>query len=335
MNNLEQKYRAYLVEETADGKFIGTIKELNINDLPKGDLLIRVHYSSLNYKDALSATGNRGVTKRYPHTPGIDAAGVVEYSENERFKIGDEVIVTGNDLGMNTNGGFGEYIRVPSDWAVKLPAGLTLEQSMIYGTAGFTAAAMISRLAELAAPDGDKIVVSGATGGVGSMAVAMLAKLGYKLAAISGKTYEREYLQHIGAQEIIAREDFVAMDKKPILSAQFGGGIDTTGGEILENMIKSTKSFGGVVTCGSAAGTELNLSVFPFILRGVSLIGISSQNYPNSRRQALWNKMANELKPNFLNEIYTKISINQIDEYVQKILNGKIKGRTVIQITQN
>ncbi|GHV43451.1 alcohol dehydrogenase [Bacteroidia bacterium] len=325
-------FHAFQVAETSENQFAGKIIDQKINDLPQGDVLIRVHYSSLNYKDALSATGNRGVTKHYPHTPGIDAAGVVEHSESERFAAGDRVVVTGNDLGMNTAGGFGQYIRVPADWVVKLPENLTLKESMMYGTAGFTAAAMICRLTELVKPENGKIVVSGATGGVGSMAVAMLAKTGYAVAAISGKEQESDFLQRIGTQEIIARDAFLAMDSKPLLKAQFAGGIDTVGGAILENMLKTTNVFGCVATCGSVAGTNLNLSVFPFILRGVSLIGMSSQNYPNALRQPLWNKMAADWKPDCLSDLCTEISINQLDEYIKLILAGKLKGRTVVNL---
>ncbi|MDR2824251.1 MAG: YhdH/YhfP family quinone oxidoreductase [Prevotellaceae bacterium] len=326
-------FRAFQVEELPENHFVGKIIEKKISDLPQGEVLIRVHYSSLNYKDALSATGNRGVTKKYPHTPGIDAAGVVKYSENECFTAGDKVIVTGNDLGMNTAGGFGQYIRVPAEWVVHLPDELTLKESMIYGTAGFTATAMISRLTEIVKPTYGKIVVSGATGGVGSMAVAILSKIGYNVAAISGKEQESEFLQHIGAHEIIARSDFLAMDSKPLLKAQFAGGIDTVGGVILENMLKTTDIFGGVATCGSVGGTNLSLSVFPFILRGISLIGMSSQNYPNALRQSLWNKMGTVWKPDFLAKLGTEISVNQLDENIKLILAGKLKGRIFVNLS--
>lgn len=330
--NKNTVFRAFQVEELPENQFTGKIIEKEISDLPKGETLIRVLYSSLNYKDALSATGNRSVTKHYPHTPGIDAVGVVEYSENENFKAGDKVVVTGNDLGMNTAGGFGQFIRVPAEWIVHLPENLTLKESMIYGTAGFTAAAMVNNLANILKPENGKIVVSGATGGVGSMAVAMLTKIGYEVCAISGKEQEYDFLQHIGAKEIIQRDEFLSMENKPLLKAMFAGGIDTVGGAILENMIKTTNIFGCVTTCGSVAGTDLNLSVFPFILRGVSLIGMSSQNYPNALRQNLWNKMATEYKPSLLAELCTEISVNQLNDYIQLILEGKLKGRTVVNM---
>jgi len=330
MNNAV--FRSFQVDEISENQFVGKIIERKISDLPKGEVLIRVHYSSLNYKDALSATGNRAITKNYPHTPGIDAAGIVEFSENENFTAGDKVVVTGNDLGMNTSGGFGQFICVPAEWVVHLPDNLTLRESMIYGTAGFTAAAMVERLTQMLTDKSGKIVISGASGGVGSMAVAMMAKLGYTVCAISGKENESDFLQYIGAKEIIPREEFLAMENKPMLKAIFAGGIDTVGGNILENIIKTTNIFGCVATCGSVAGTNLNLSVFPFILRGISLVGMSSQNYPNKLRQALWNKMATNFIPKFLNELCTEISLNQLDEYIKLILAGKLKGRTVVNL---
>ena len=219
------KYKAFVVDEI-DGKFQNSIKYLETRNLEANELLVKVSYSSLNYKDALSATGNKGVTKKYPHVPGIDAAGVVVESTSDLFRVGDEVIVSGNDLGMNTAGGFAEYIQVPANWAVKLPQGLSAKEAMIIGTAGFTAGISVSRLNEIVKPSDGKIVVSGATGGVGSMAISILSKLGYQVVAVSGKSAENDFIMNLGASEIISREAFLEMDKKPILSAQFAGGID-------------------------------------------------------------------------------------------------------------
>lgn len=331
MENIQ--YKAFVVEEI-DGKFIPSIKSLQTDDLQGGDVLIRVHYSSLNYKDALSATGNKGVTKKYPHTPGIDAAGEVVHSENENFKVGDKVIVTGNDLGMNTSGGFGQYIRVPAEWVVTLPDGLTLKEAMIIGTAGFTAGVSLTRLTELVKPVDGKILVSGTTGGVGSVAVSLLNKLGYQTTAVSGKETEYPFLKNIGATDILPRSEFEVVDRKPILSAKFAGAIDTVGGPILENIIKSLQPLGAVTTCGSVSSTQLNLTVFPFILRGISLIGISSQNYPMHLRKALWIKLSNEWKPENLLELYTEISMVQIENAVNQILQGKLKGRTIINMLE-
>lgn len=324
-------YKAFVVEEV-NAEFKQSVQTLETINLPKNDVLVKVNYSSLNYKDALSATGNKGVTRNYPHTPGIDAAGVVVDSNTDEFKVGDEVIVTGNDLGMNTPGGFGEYISVPASWVVKLPNGLSQKEAMIIGTAGFTTGICLSRLTELVKPEAGKIIVSGATGGVGSVSISLLHKIGYKTVAISGKEAEYEYLKSIGADEIISRSEFQQIDKKPILSAQYAGAIDTVGGTILENILKQLQPLGAVTTCGSVGGTGLNSTVFPFILRGISLIGVSSQNYPLDLRKALWLKLAKEWKPENLLHFYNEISIFEIQHAVDNILKGKLKGRTIINM---
>jgi len=324
-------YKAFVVEEL-DGKFVREIQTLSTENLPIGEVLVRVHYSSVNYKDALSASGNKGVTKKYPHTPGIDAAGVVEYSENNQFNIGDEVIVTGNDLGMNTAGGFGQYIRIPADWVVKLPVGLSMKEAMIIGTAGFTAGVSLSRLNELVKPTDGKVIVTGATGGVGSVALSLLAKLGYKTVAVSGKESEYDFLRGLGASEVISRAEFQQADKRPLLSAQYAGAIDTVGGTSLENILKLLQPLGAVTTCGSVSSTQLNTTVFPFILRGITLIGISAQNYPMNLRQKLWNKMSDEWKPEHLLKIYNEISLTELESTLESILKGELKGRTIVRM---
>ncbi len=324
-------YKAFLVKE-ADGKYVREVTTLHTKDLPQGDVIVRVHYSSLNYKDALSATGNKGVTKKYPHTPGIDAAGVVEYSKNNKFKVGTQVIVTGYDLGMNTSGGFAEYISVPESWVVKLPKSISLKETMILGTAGFTAGISVSRLVEKVKPRDGKIIVTGATGGVGSVAINLLTKLGYYVVAVSGKESEYNYLKELGAKEIIDRNKFIELENKPILSALYAGGIDTVGGKYLENILKSLQGLGVVTTCGSVASTELNMTVFPFILRGISLVGISAQNYPMNLRKSLWNKLADAWKPNDLLNIYKEIRLDELSENIDLILQGKLKGRTLVKL---
>ena len=326
-------YRAFVVEES-DGKFVSSIKNLNIDKLPAGDILIRVHYSSLNYKDALSATANKGVTKKYAHTPGIDAVGIVVHSDSEHYKAGDEVIVTGYDLGMNTPGGFGEYIRVPEDWVINLPYGLSMKEAMIIGTAGFTAGISMLRLTEMVRPEDGKIIVSGATGGVGSMALSMLSKAGYTTVAISGKTQEHDFLKSLGVKEIIQRTDFLETENKPILSSQYAGAIDTVGGDILVRIIKSLNPLGVVTTCGSVAGTKLDLNVFPFILRGVSLIGVSAQNYPGKLRKILWEKLAKEMKPDNLMNLYEEVTLDELSDSINLILSGKLKGRTIVRVAE-
>jgi len=328
---MEKEYKALVINEV-NAAFEQTIQTLHIDNLPKGDVLVKVHYSSINYKDALSATGNKGITKKYPHTPGIDAAGEVVSSLDDKFKVGDKVIVTGYDLGMNTSGGFGQYIHVPSEWVVQLPEGLSLKESMIIGTAGFTAGISVLRLSALVKPSDGKILVSGATGGVGSVALSLLSKLGYQTIAISGKETEYPFLRKLGAAEILPRADFQEVDKRPMLSAQYAGAIDTVGGPILENILKTLQPLGAVTTCGSVSATQLNMTVFPFILRGISLIGISAQNYPGALREPLWIKLATDWKPTNLLELYSEIRLEDIPETIALILQGKLKGRTIVNM---
>lgn len=325
------KYKALVTEETGNG-YVSSIKTLDTDQLPDGEVLVKVYYSSLNYKDALSATGNKGVTKNYPHTPGIDASGVVESSDSKEFKTGDQVVVSGYDLGMNTAGGFAEYIRVPAQWVVKLPEGLSMKEAMIIGTAGFTAGISVTRMSELVKPEAGKIIVTGATGGVGSVALSILNGLGYETVAVSGKESEHNFLKSLGASEIITREEFALVDKRPILSSRFAGGIDTVGGPILENVIKMLNPLGAVTTCGSVSATQLNMSVFPFILRGISLIGVSAQNYPMHLREPLWKKLSSDWKPAHLMELYNEITLDELVSAIDLILQGKLKGRTLVKI---
>lgn len=324
-------FRSLVIEELND-RFSRTVKTRSVGDLPKNDLLIRVQYSSLNYKDALSASGNKGVTRTYPHTPGIDAVGSVVRSDNEKFREGDEVIVTSYDLGMNTSGGFGQYISVPAAWAVKLPDELSMKESMIIGTAGLTAGMSVLRLTEHIKPEDGKVVVSGATGGVGALSVAILAKLGFEVSAISGKQTEHDFLLRLGASEVIARKDFEQENKRPMIKGDYAGGIDTVGGSILDNMIKSIQPMGVVTCCGMVASPKLNLTVFPFILRGVSLIGIDSQNYPMVYREVVWNELAKDWKPDNLMDVYKEISLDELSDHIDLMLDGKLKGRTIVDL---
>ncbi len=326
----EKFYKALVTEKTISG-YQTQVQTLNTENLPKGEVLVRVHYSSINYKDALSASGTKGITRIYPHTPGIDAAGTVEQSDSELYNKGDKVIVTGFDLGINTPGGFGEYIQVPAEWVVPLPDHLSLKESMIIGTAGFTAAISVTKLSELIKPSDGKIVVTGATGGVGSMAISMLSKLGYYVLAVSGKEHEYKFLQKMGATEIISTSAFQNVDNKPVLPGIYAGAIDTVGGTFLELIIRSLKPLGAVTTCGSVSSVQLNLSVFPFILRGITLIGISAQNYPAALRSGLWDKISNNLKPDFLELMCTEIKLEQTPEKLLNILEGKLTGRTIIK----
>jgi len=330
MINNKSTFKAFRVEEESE-KYISAIKEIPFEALEEGELLIKVHYSSLNYKDALSASGNKGVTRNYPHTPGIDAVGTVVSTTSEKFKIDDAVIVTSYDLGMNTNGGFAEYVKVPENWAVKLPKNLSMKEAMIFGTAGLTAGMSVFKLIENVKPEDGNVVVSGATGGVGSLSVLILNKLGYKVTAITGKDTEKQYFEDLGV-EVISRKDFEEMQKRPLLKPLFAGGIDTVGGVILENIIKTVKPLGVVTCCGNVASPKLDLTVFPFILRGISLIGIDSQNYPMKDREQVWNKLANEWKIDNLEANSTIISFDELSEKLDLMLKGQLKGRTVLKL---
>jgi putative YhdH/YhfP family quinone oxidoreductase len=327
-----QAFKAMVVEEASDKRFVRRIREKFISELPDGEVLVRVHYSSLNYKDALSAIGNKGVTRKYPHTPGIDAAGIVEESASETVRKGDSVIVTSYDLGMNTSGGFGQYIRVPADWVVKLPQNLSLKESMIYGTAGFTAGLSIDALAAGLRPDAGDVLVTGATGGVGSTAVAVLSRLGYDVVAASGKSDAEPFLTGLGARRIVSRQDIMDDGNRPLLKGQWAGVVDTVGGDILATAIKSSNAGGIVTCCGNVASPSLPLTVFPFILRGIRLIGIDSQNCPMAHRSSVWRKLAEEWKIDRLEAICQEVSLTEIDPYIDTILKGGIKGRVLVNL---
>ncbi|HML95169.1 MAG TPA: YhdH/YhfP family quinone oxidoreductase [Thermodesulfobacteriota bacterium] len=330
----DKKFRALVVEEEEGGKFTRSIKERSVGDLPDGEVLIRVRYSSLNFKDALSATGNKGVTKGYPHTPGIDAAGVVEESSSPQIKPGEEVLVTGYDLGANTDGGYGEYIRVPAGWVVGLPEGLSARESMIYGTAGFTAALSVYKIEEYGVvPDMGEVLVTGATGGVGSVACAILAKAGYSVVASTGKTDQKEFLTGLGVKEIISRADSADTSGRPLLKGRWAGAVDTVGGEILATAIKSAKQHGVVTCCGNVASGDLPINVYPFILRGVSLVGIDSAYCPMDARRKVWSKLGGEWKID-LDGIATEVTLDGLDEQIELILKGGQKGRVVVNLQE-
>ncbi len=326
-------FQAMVVTETAPGQFQRAIVTRNLSDLPPGEVLLRVRYSSLNYKDALSASGNRGVTRCYPHTPGIDAAGEVMESGSPDFSPGEAVIVSCYDLGMNTPGGFAQYIRVPAKWIMPLPAGLALRESMIYGTAGFTAAQSVDRLERHPVlPEQGKILVTGATGGVGSMAVAMLSLSGFSVAAATGKPEQEQFLRDLGAQDIVSRENSIDRSGRMLLKEKWAGVIDTVGGEMLATAIKSTRYGGAVTCCGNAASPDLPLNVYPFILRGVSLIGIDSAECPMAVRLPIWEKIATTWRLPNLERLTTEISLKELDRHIECILQGKQRGRVVLNL---
>ena len=327
------QFKALLVSETADKKFVPQIVTRELNDLPAGEVLVRVSYSSLNYKDALSASGNRGVTRNYPHTPGIDAAGVVEQSSSSDFAVGDEVIVTGYDLGMNTAGGFSQYIRVPAAWLIPRPEGLSLRESMLLGTAGLTAALCVEKLLHNGLrPDAGPVLVTGATGGVGSIAVALLSKLGFRVAAATGKAEQAEFLRHLGAQEIVTRQELQEGVDKPMLKERWGGAVDTVGGDILFNVVKSLRYGSSVACCGLTAGIGFNASVLPFILRDVNLLGVDSVELPLTAKAAMWAKLAGAWKLENLEQLASEISLDALPEAIQQMLQSKVAGRFLLNL---
>jgi acrylyl-CoA reductase (NADPH) len=327
------QFKAMVVTESQDNTFSREIMNREISTLPEGDVLINVKYSSLNYKDALSASGNKGVTRKYPHTPGIDAAGVVVESTNDSFQIGDQVIVTGYDLGMNTSGGYSEYIKVPASWIVKLPENLSLKESMIYGTAGFTAALSVYKMISGGIlPDSGNILVTGATGGVGSIAVSILHKLGYSVIAVTGKPQAKDMLLSIGAKDIILREELDDKSGRILLKGNWAGVIDTVGGNMLATALKSTNYGGSVTCCGNVASPELLTSVYPFILRGVTLYGVDSVQCPMDLRAKIWSTLANEWKPHNLNQNVEEVSLADLDNKINLILQGKLQGRTIVNL---
>jgi alcohol dehydrogenase len=327
------QFKALLVSETADKQFVPQVITRELSDLPAGEVLVRVSYSSLNYKDALSASGNRGVTRNYPHTPGIDAAGVVEQSSSSAFTPGDEVIVTGYDLGMNTAGGFAQYIRVPAAWLVRRPTGLSLRESMLLGTAGLTAALCVAKLEQNGlAKSADPLLVTGATGGVGSIAVALLSKLGYTVAAATGKAEQADFLRLLGAQQIVSRQELQDGSDKPMLKERWGGAVDTVGGDILFNVVKSLRYGASVACCGLTAGIGFNASVLPFILRGVNLLGVDSVELPLAVKAAMWDKLAGPWKLDNLDELASEISLEALPEAIQQMLAAKVAGRFLLNL---
>ncbi|WP_159022929.1 YhdH/YhfP family quinone oxidoreductase [Formosa sp. L2A11] len=331
MKQVNSTFKAFRVEES-DGDYNCSIKDMSFSPLEDHEILVKVKYSSLNYKDALSASGNKGVTRHFPHTPGIDAVGIIEESTDTNWTVGEQVIVTSYDLGMNTDGGFAEYIKVPSSWAVKLPEQLSMKDAMVYGTAGLTAGMSVLRLTQLVKPEDGKIVVSGATGGVGSLSVSILSKLGYDVVAITGKESERDFLFSLGAKEILLRQEIESMASKPLLKPLFAGGIDTVGGVILENIIKTTSPMGAITCCGNVASPKLELTVFPFILRGITLVGIDSQNSKMKDRTLVWEKLTSEWKPEHLVNTSNEVTLEDLNKNIQLMLKGQLKGRTIVKI---
>ena len=324
-------FRALITSENDDGKFENNIVQKSINELPEGDMLIKVEYSSLNYKDALSASGNKGVTKKYPHTPGIDAAGVVEKSSNSNFPKNTSVIVSGYDLGMNTDGGFGEYIRVPYSWVVKTPLSFSTEEAMAIGTAGLTAGLSVKVLQEKSKIRNKSIIISGGTGGVGSIAITLLYHLGANITAITGKKNKFSYLKNLGAKNILDRDEFIKSTRLPMSKGIYDLAIDVSGGKTLSAILASMKYNGLIVCCGNVGGANFETSVFPFILRSNRLIGIDSAFKPINDKAQIWNLFSNKWSLPNLKDLYRLVSLEDIPFEINKILNGQQTGRVVLK----
>ncbi|MEM9326937.1 MAG: YhdH/YhfP family quinone oxidoreductase [Bacteroidota bacterium] len=326
-------FRAYRVTEDDTGKFSRAIVERTTEDLPEGDVLIKVHYAALNYKDALSFSGNKGVTRKYPHTPGIDGAGVVVESQSSDFSPGDQVIVTSYDLGMNTDGAFAEYVRVPAAWVVPLPSGMSLHESMVIGTAGLTAGIGLHKMEQMGqTPSKGPLAVSGATGGVGSMAVGIMAKAGYEVIASTGKSESADYLKGLGATEVVDREAISDDSSRPLIKPKWAGALDTVGGNTLATLVKGCKAEGNVTSCGLVGSPVLPTTVFPFILNGVNLLGIDSANYPSADRLHVWEKLAADWRLPNIKGLTTTIQLDELDPYIDEMLKGMSKGRVVVDM---
>lgn len=331
------QFKALQITEIEHGKFERKIIQREVDDLPQGELLINVHYSALNYKDGLSATGHKGISKYFPHTPGIEAAGIVAESKSPKFKEGDEVFLTGYDLGMNTPGAFAEYIRVPAEWVMHKPAGLSCKDCMTIGTAGFTAAYALNKMEALGqSPDDGPIVVTGSTGGVGSLAVAVLAKAGYEVIAVTGKKDVYNYLKFLGAVRIEPREYLDDNIGKPLSRAAWAGAIDTVCGNMLTTLLKRCRRDGNIVATGLLSSTQFATTIYPFILNGVNLLGIGAGQTPMSLRMSLWNKLMNEWNVcDKLSAIAHEISLDDLKNvYIDAILSGRTKGRVVVNLNQ-
>ncbi|WP_019004564.1 NADPH:quinone oxidoreductase family protein [Cohnella laeviribosi] len=328
-----QTFRALVVNREKD-KVAANIREMTFEELPEGEVTIRVAYSCVNYKDGLAAIPEGRVVKTYPIVPGIDLAGTVVASRDPRFKEGDEVLATGYELGVSRHGGFSQYARVPADWVVPVPEGLTLKEAMAYGTAGFTAALSIHRLeAHGVTPEKGPVLVTGATGGVGSLAVAMLAKIGYEVTASTGKDSEHAYLQKLGAANIVSRSSLSPEKIRPLDRQLWAGAIDPVGGKSLAYILSTTKYGGSVAVSGLAGGAELPTTVHPFILRGVNLLGIDSVYCPMDLRVRLWQRMASDWKPDgLLDEVISEVGLDELPGVLTSVLEGRHRGRTIVRL---
>lgn len=326
-------YKAFEVREETEKKFVGAIVEKSALELAEGSVSIEVHYSSVNYKDALSASGSKAVTREYPHVPGIDAAGKVLASTDSNFAVGDEVVVTGYDLGMNTAGGFGQQVTVPGGWVTKLPVGLSLRDSMVLGTAGLTAGLCVNKLLlNSITPEAGKVLVTGATGGVGIIACALLVKLGFEVVASTGKLAETAKLMALGVSEVISREAFSEENPRPMLKEGYAAAVDVAGGTTLVNVIKSLSYGGSVAACGLVDSPALSATVLPFILRGVNLLGVDSVELPLAQKQQIWNLFANEWALTDIDSLAETMVLAELPAVLAKVLAGGAVGRYVLDL---
>jgi acrylyl-CoA reductase (NADPH) len=326
-------YQAFYTQANDDGSLQRSVVQRDTDDLPANEVLINVQYSSLNFKDAMSAHGNKGVTREFPHQGGIDAAGVVEESSSGKFKPGDKVIVTGYDLGMNTAGGLGQCIRVPAAWVLRCPRGLNPKRSMLFGTAGLTAQLCINKLHQMGVtPQKGQVLVTGATGGVGSIAVALLASAGYEVVASSGKAEQADMLRALGASEVIDRAELGEFNKRPMLKERFAGAVDVVGGDTLSNVIKSLKSAGSVACCGLVQSPVFEATLLPFILRGVNLLGVDSVEFPLPTKQAAWRQLARNAKLPAIELLNREISLKQVPAALEDLFTGGTVGHTLVKI---
>lgn len=329
---MSKTFKALVVRQ--DGaNFTRSIEQRNISELPKGEVLIRVHFSSLNYKDGLSCSGVRTVTRHYPHTPGVDAAGVIESTSVDKFKIGDHVVVISFDLGMNTSGGFGQYISVPADWVMLLPKGLSLRESMIYGTAGFTAGVAVELLQKQNIfPNSGPIIVTGASGGVGTISVALLSSLGYSVSASTGKKSAEGFLKKLGASEVLDRNSVDDDSGRSLLKEVWAGAIDSLGGNTLVTILNSTKKNGVVLSVGLVSSPKLNATVFPFIMRGIILQGVAASENSMSVRKEVWSKLSSTWKSKKLEYLTIDCKLEDLNSNIDKMLAGELRGRVVIDM---
>jgi putative YhdH/YhfP family quinone oxidoreductase len=329
-----ETYRAFAARTSEDGVFVTGFETRRAEELPAGEVTVRVAYSSVNYKDGLAAQPNGRVVAAYPRTLGIDLAGVVTHSKSPRFREGDRIVATGYGLGVSHDGGFAELARLPADWLVPLPDGLTSKEAMALGTAGFTAALSLRRLVDNGLrQDRGPVLVTGASGGVGSLAVAMLARAGYAVTASTGRASERDYLTRLGATDIVDRAALAPEKPSPLLKQRFAAAVDPVGGEGLRHVLGSLTYGGSAAVSGMAGGSELQASVFPFILRGINLLGIDSVSCPMETRLELWRAMADEWKPaGLLTDIAQEVGFDELPQRLGDILRGAVRGRVVVRI---